>query len=580
MTVKKWGIGILLLLVFISTVVAVTTVTLEMAEYTNSSAPSMSITATEPGINPKMSFSCNGTDFSGEIGFVSPYEEFDITNPTFGCTSDEGSKTVYAKVTDDETPEGVTESDTIIYDITAPTTDYAIDPTDPNGADDWYIETAPTITLTCTDALSGCQINYEWNSEGEQTVASPLVLTAIEGDNTFSYYATDGAGNDETLQGPVTLNVDSFADFTALTINDGDTHTNNTTDVDLALDGTVGDFTGTPCLITVDGTPDQNVAFQTTITNYPWTPGDDNEKTIMVACTDIHGNVQEQFDTIILDTAPPDINSFELKGGADYANAEDETTITINVEGSADLAECHFGMEETSLGEYLAYSSSGMDFAWDTNSGNGEYTVYGECRDSVGYVSTPVQSDSITLDVTAPEVPVLSGAPFGPTGIKLNWSEVVDNGPSGLLEFDVVGYATGLGTGTREYLVEDLASGTSYTFRLIARDNAGNESLSDEVTVTTNPVDNQPANNPPANNPSANVPAAIPNGPNWLNPIEGATVSGTTTLQVEITSSASTASKVAFYLDGYATTDQIEQVNKGSSSIIELEWDSTTVEDG
>ncbi len=91
---------------------------------------------------------------------------------------------------------------TIVYDVTIPEIALTIDPTDPDGNNDWYI-TEPTITLTATDnsdPIYGTeQIEYQWNSDSGTWTTTTSTSVSFnppgEGSHILYYRALDKAGN-------------------------------------------------------------------------------------------------------------------------------------------------------------------------------------------------------------------------------------------------------------------------------------------------------------------------------------------------------------------------------------------------
>ena len=104
-------------------------------------------------------------------------------------------------------------SSNFTIDNTAPTTTFSIIPAAPNGANGWYV-TNPTVTLNCTDTLTGCEkINWGLdgvNTDGEQFGNSAFIVIP-DGEHDFVYRSTDNAGSVEDVQGPVILKIDTQA---------------------------------------------------------------------------------------------------------------------------------------------------------------------------------------------------------------------------------------------------------------------------------------------------------------------------------------------------------------------------------
>lgn len=82
-------------------------------------------------------------------------------------------------------------SATFTIDNTPPTTTATVNPSTPDGLNNWYV-TTPTITLSCTDSGSGCgNTYYAWDGTGTTTYAGPI--SGMEGDHVLSYWSEDQA---------------------------------------------------------------------------------------------------------------------------------------------------------------------------------------------------------------------------------------------------------------------------------------------------------------------------------------------------------------------------------------------------
>lgn len=100
----------------------------------------------------------------------------------------------------------VDNSFTFAVDTKAPTTSYSINPSAPNGDNDWYKGTAaPVISLTTE---SGATIHWQWESEGWNSGSTPQSPTVTEGTRTLEYYSVDATTNEETPHKTVTIKYD------------------------------------------------------------------------------------------------------------------------------------------------------------------------------------------------------------------------------------------------------------------------------------------------------------------------------------------------------------------------------------
>jgi chitodextrinase len=122
---------------------------------------------------------------------------------------------------------------------------------------------------------------------------------------------------------------------------------------------------------------------------------------------------------------------------------------------------------------------------------------------SSGGWSSASNSVTATLlkDTTPAATPVVSSTDSGPTHVELAWS-YADNDPSPRFDIYVNGQLWHLQVAGRSKRIVFLSPGTAYTFRVRARDSAGNYSeLSDPFAVTTpaaDPSDDEPPTMPPS----------------------------------------------------------------------------------
>src|SRR3989344_2281121 len=100
----------------------------------------------------------------------------------------------------------------IKYDDDTPTTQVATSPSEPN-KNGWFISSV-SVTLTCTDETSGCELNGEQETvfaslDGaeEIEVTEPITLEG-DGEHTLEYWSQDVAGNSEETQ-TLTVKIDT-----------------------------------------------------------------------------------------------------------------------------------------------------------------------------------------------------------------------------------------------------------------------------------------------------------------------------------------------------------------------------------
>jgi hypothetical protein len=91
-------------------------------EYTSDSTPTLTLSANDgsgSGVYT-MQFSCNGSDYTAPVSYISSYDGFNIASGSYGCSSSDGSRTVYVRYIDNLGNIGSSSTDTVNYDSTAP----------------------------------------------------------------------------------------------------------------------------------------------------------------------------------------------------------------------------------------------------------------------------------------------------------------------------------------------------------------------------------------------------------------------------------------------------------------------------
>jgi diphthamide biosynthesis methyltransferase len=225
-------------------------------------------------------------------------------------------------------------------------------------------------------------------------------------------------------------------------------------------------------------------AWEPYATSKPWTlPAGDGSKTVYVQYRDNVGNISSSYnDSIILDTVAP-TGSILIDGGATYATS---TSVTLNLSASdagSGVDEMRFSDDGSTWSAWEPYATSKP---WTLPAGDGSKTVYVQYRDLLGNISVSY-SNSILLDTTPPDVDITSPTTSNTLYFTVSWSGT--DATSGIADFDIQYKVGASGTYVTWLSATSLASeqfgpslpvlvvpGELYTFRLRARDNAGNES--------------------------------------------------------------------------------------------------------
>jgi chitinase len=182
-----------------------------------------------------------------------------------------------------------------------------------------------------------------------------------------------------------------------------------------------------------------------------------------------------------------------LTAPANNATFTAGATITVSAnaaDSDGTVAQVQFFRGTTSLG---VDTSSPYSVSW-SNVAAGSYAIKAVATDNAGATGTSALAN-ITVnpvtspDTTAPSVPAGLAAPsVTSSSVNLTWNASTDNaGGSGVAGYDVYrnGGLVGSSSSTG-YTDSGLAAATAYTYRVRARDNAGNASAqSGQITATT-----------------------------------------------------------------------------------------------
>jgi len=208
----------------------------------------------------------------------------------------------------------------VTYDTVAPSTNIATTPASPNGTNQWFTQAGVSFTLAATDATSGVAGRFYTIDGGATQTYGGAVAISTQGDHTVTYWATDNAGNAESVNS-THLKLDNVAPTTTLTTNpaspDGTNGWFKRSSVSFAL--AASDATSGPAgsSYTIDGAGTQSYSGTVTIS----TQGD---HTVTFWSTDNAGNVEGVKTTHVkLDNVAP-ANALALTakaGGGSFMSA-------------------------------------------------------------------------------------------------------------------------------------------------------------------------------------------------------------------------------------------------------------------
>ena len=218
----------------------------------------------------------------------------------------------------------------------------------------------------------------------------------------------------------------------------------------------------------------------------------------------------------------PDRSSAQSLSGKSYAQS---TKIHVFTTPTTEARRVRFYLDDTSMSRTPRYidSAAPFDFAGTASDGTAvaldlstlsasTHTITAAVETTRGKTRVISASFSVTgatappppppppppaADTTKPNPAVLSAAP-GEGQVALSWTGATDN--VGVTRYEVWHDSTwlaGLGESARSYTATGLVSGTTYNFRVVAYDAAGNYANSNVVSVTAGTRTTTPPPPPP-----------------------------------------------------------------------------------
>ena len=409
-------------------------------------------------------------------------EEYDVV-----AIDEDGNVSDPTPITGDLTPPNVTVEDLVTNEV-APELSGTID--DPDA----------TVQVTIGDAT------HEATNNGDGTWSLTWPEALGEDDYTVEVEATDPAGNTGTAQGDLTI------DTTAPEVTVEDLVTN---EVAPELSGTIDDPDATVQVTIGDATHEAtNNGDGTWSLTWPEALGED-DYTVEVEATDPAGNTGTAQGDLTIDTTAPEVT------------VEDLVTNEVAPELSGTIDDPDATVQVT-IGDATHEATNNGDGTWSLTwpeaLGEDDYTVEVEATDPAGNTGT-AQGD-LTIDTTAPDTPVITGAvdDVEPAGDLADGDVTNDSTPTleGTAEADStvtlfqdgveIGTTTADVDGNWSFEVPALEDDT-FTFTATATDAAGNvsaESGAFELSVDTTAPDSE-----------ANSIAFVdPNEDGWINAAE------------------------------------------------------------
>jgi len=467
------------------------------ADYANSNTVTLSVAATDPSPGSGIgyaSFSNDGSAWSSWEDFSAQRPGWDLTDPKYGGTSEDGTKTVHARVMDrvgHEIASNRRALDSIFLDRAAPgNMSVSI-----NGGATYATSPDVTLALAASDpepasglyrmAFSNDGVTYsnwtDWSAGASWSLTSGAGGTDSDGQKTVYFKVQDKAQN---AGGPVTATIflDRLPpDQLGVVVNGGADYTNNET-VSVAVVGNDAASGLADMALANDAgylgswEPFSSPRTGWSVTNGTGGTDTDGNKTVYMRAKDKAGNVGGPAgDTIFLDRVRPGPVSIAIENGATYTNslAVNLTVVASDQEPSSGMWAMQFSDDGWTWSDWVPYAPSA---GYTISSGDGVKTVYFRAKDHAGNVADTV-SDSITLDTRPPAIYNVNVVGITDTSAMVVWT--TDEDANSAVDY---GLSASYGsskldpsfTTAHSMALTGLAPLTAYHLQVTSSDQAGN----------------------------------------------------------------------------------------------------------
>ena len=188
--------------------------------------------------------------------------------------------------------------------------------------------------------------------------------------------------------------------------------------------------------------------------------------------------------TVTVDNQPP-TGSVVINAGAAATNSTAVMLSLTATDAVTSVTQMRFSNNGTSFSTAEAFASTK---AWTLSTGAGTKTVYVQFKDAAGNWSTPV-TDTIVLDTTAPTISGRTATSITGSSAQITWT--TNEPATSQVEY---GLTTNYGSSTlarcdpgdgANVALIGLAPNTTYNYRVISSDAAGNQRVSANSTFKT-----------------------------------------------------------------------------------------------
>ncbi|HEY1507929.1 MAG TPA: Ig-like domain-containing protein [Solirubrobacteraceae bacterium] len=316
-------------------------------------------------------------------------------------------------------------------DTTAPT-DTSSCPS-PDGQHGWYAS-APSCTVSATDASGVGQMQYYVDAGSVHSVSSGATVGVADGTHTLHTRAQDNAGNYSSWRS-FSLEVDTLAPS-----DTSDCGTPNGQDGWFA--------TGPTCSVNGSDTNSgiDHVAYQLDSDSVVTTASGTTTASLTISAEGTHTVKTEVFDaagnhtgwtthTIKLDTIAPGRPTVNTpRDGSRTSDSEPAITLTAEP-GSTDT----IYIDGAAVGTTTASGSGDASLTLSSPLADGPHTVYVTAADDAGNVSTRSDTNSFTVDTTAPGAPIVTSPAADSTSNDVSPTVTVTGEPDATVTLEIDG---------------------------------------------------------------------------------------------------------------------------------------------
>lgn len=355
--------------------------------------------------------------------------------------------------------------------------------------------TPPTTNVdgTALTDLAGYKVYYgtselTYDSSLDAGNVSTYTVTNLTENITYFFAVTayDTAGNESNHSNEVKKTIDTTPPTGSVIINNGAEYTNSST-VTLTL--TCDDGIGTGCsqmqLSEDNSTWGAWEAYSSNKT-YTFTNGV-GTKTIYVKFQDIAGISSISYpDSIIVDKNRP-LGTLSINNGAVFATTSSVILTPSCSDSSSGCVWMRISNDNITWTGF-PWKNGSNNKEWQLPNSDGDKTVYIQYKDKAGNYSFKYTA-SITLDTTSPIISNITSNNITSSEVTISWA--TNEPATSQVEYGIstlYGTLSSLDnnlTTSHTIVLTSLSPNTTYNFRVLSIDQAGNQSISTGYTFTT-----------------------------------------------------------------------------------------------